>query len=107
MTHVRAHSDLKEKMRIGRALLDQHGLEHWDFEVCDLYDGEHHRGCAHLQQHIISIDIRMGRDFRQVVLHEIAHALRGLSLGHDREWLEVARNPYLRLIRKLDEGRQK
>jgi hypothetical protein len=29
------------------------------------------------------------RHFRQTLLHEIAHALRGVS-GHDMEWVEIA-----------------
>ena len=46
-------------------------------------------GYCDLQNKCIRIDWRIGKRLRQTVLHEIAHAVRGVP-GHDKEWCQIA-----------------
>jgi hypothetical protein len=83
----------KEMMLKGRRLLDAHGLRDWRFDVqnlhnLSLYPCECH-GICKIETKVIAIDWRVGREFRQTVLHEIAHALLGRP-GHGERWLAIA-----------------
>ena len=51
-------------------------------------------GYCDLEDKVIGIDWRIGRRFRQVMLHEIAHALRGVTGhdAHDEQWYDIASN---------------
>jgi hypothetical protein len=85
---------------LGRTLLDKHGLGEWtlDFQNLD-YDyltGEildrdrQPDGICDFGEKLIVISWRMDqRGFRQTMLHEMAHALRGVP-GHDDEWGKIA-----------------
>jgi hypothetical protein len=91
---MRAYKDVIEKYEMGRALLDKHGLHDWQIVTinlnrpekadCDCWGDMNH------DHKFIRVDISVGRSFRQVVLHEIADALRGPGHGHDKEWKEIA-----------------
>jgi hypothetical protein len=103
---LRPYRDNDEKLKLGRALLDKHGLHDWEIRVQNLGSGFTilrygrkvcgSRGLADAERKLILIDIAVGRDFRQVVLHEIAHALQGKpgarssEEAHDWEWIEIA-----------------
>jgi hypothetical protein len=80
----------------GRKLLDKHYLHDWSISIENLRnamyeqaDGSGFWGYCDLATKTIRIDYRIGRRFRQVMLHEIAHALLK-SGGHNRAWVEVA-----------------
>lgn len=85
-------------MAAGRALLDRHGLTEWRFDIRNLRrhkpgldeDNEDLWGGCIPEQRLIVVHESVGRQFRQVVLHEIAHALTGEG-GHTKEWIEKAR----------------
>ena len=82
-------------MAKGRALLDKHGLHDWRFDVQNLRrkpgltDEDLWGGCIP-EKKLIVVDWGVGRNFRQTVLHEIAHALAGTP-DHGREFLRVAK----------------
>ncbi len=101
--------DEKECEVLGRALLDKHGLHDWSisFEnlhnalydlngdmdflgICDFGRGDE----GDLWGKTIRIDhTTPRRQFRQTMLHEIAHALCGkpeLGEGHNLKWAETA-----------------
>jgi hypothetical protein len=46
-------------------------------------------GQCDFENNVIRIDWRIGRRFRQTMLHEIAHALVGKP-GHGEEWIKKA-----------------
>ncbi len=82
-----------DMMLRGRCLLDAHGLRDWRFDVqnlrnMNLYVHDYY-GICFLETKTIVVDWHSSRNFRQTVLHEIAHALLGRP-GHDRDWLRVA-----------------
>ena len=95
--------DYEEMMAKGRALLDKHGLHDWRFDVQNLnkpdFGIDDLGGCDH-DRKLIVVDWRVGRQFRQTVLHEIAHALanetpeeaiaEGLNPYHGKRWLKIA-----------------
>jgi hypothetical protein len=82
----------------GKALLNKHGLNDWRISVENLqnviYTREHGDGLlgyCDLENKVIRIDWRVGRGFRQTLLHEIAHALVGKDKpGHSEEWIKIA-----------------
>jgi hypothetical protein len=85
-----------EMMKNGRLLMDKHGLTDWVLDIqnlrnTDLYRGEVDGclGTCRLSEKRILIHFSIGRRFRQTLLHEIAHALRGES-GHDQKWIDIA-----------------
>jgi hypothetical protein len=81
----------------GNALLDKHGLHDWRISFENLRnamyapnDGDRgFWGYCDFENKVIRIDWRVGRRFRQTMLHEIAHALVG-KLGHGEEWIKKA-----------------
>ena len=90
MTILR-YKEIQEK---SRTLLDKHGLKDWRVSVENLHNGFYDKcggilGCVDIEKKTIRIDWRKPRSFRQTLLHEIAHALRGVP-GHDQEWIAIA-----------------
>jgi len=86
-------------MAKARLLLDKHGLTDWRLSIENLpnanmhpkakIDG-HQRLCCSKEK-VIRIHTGIGRQFRQTLLHEIAHVLRGESeVEHDEKWLDIA-----------------
>ena len=93
-------------------LLAKYGLPDWQISLENLHNKAMYGVCAgslgycDLKNKVIRIAWGHGRHFRQTLLHEIAHALRGVP-GHDMEWIEIAEKigctfghllPYLRAI---------
>jgi len=64
-------------------------------------DPQGYWGWCDQQKKEIVVDWRVGRSFRQVVLHEIAHALLGTE-GHGDEWINTARKIGCTLDRLID-----
>jgi hypothetical protein len=80
--------DLREVLRLGRALLDAHGLTSWRFT---LDNAKRRAGVCRFDTRTVSVSRHlMGLydpdQVRDTVLHEIAHALVGPTHGHDDVW---------------------
>lgn len=93
--------DYKKTMALGRRLLDQHGLRDWSFDVENLRNhmlfgpqaltAGYARGvCCFFRKHIALYWGIPQRCARQVILHEVAHALVGGQAGHGRRFLAKA-----------------
>ena len=91
------HNKTGEMEINGNALLDAHGLQDWRISFENLRnavyapnegDGGFWGQCDFVFK-VIRIDYRIGRRFRQIMLHEIAHALVGQP-GHGEEWIKKA-----------------
>ena len=94
----------KELRAYGRKLIDDHGLRGWEFSVENCQnpfrsgaDNGVNGFCNHLEK-LIAIDNKyLGhpRAARQVILHEIAHALLGPAYrvfgGHGPKFCKLAR----------------
>lgn len=89
---------LHEIERMARAMMDTHGLYDWRFE----FDrGVNRAGACHFgTRSRPNLKITLSRmlmptwseeAIRNVMLHEIAHALAGPGHGHDRVWRAHAR----------------
>ena len=106
----------EEEQTKGRALLDAHGLTDWRFVVENLRNANLYGPCSKgllgycdIPHKTIRIDHgAVRRQFRQTVLHEIAHALTPNDPGHGQEWINKAgeigctlthRLPYLMALR--------
>lgn len=99
MTRILLEQDRKtgEMELKGNALLDKHGLHDWCISFENLRNAlyapnEGDRGFwgqCDFENKVIRIDWRIGRRFRQTMLHEIAHALVG-EPGHGEEWIKKA-----------------
>lgn len=89
-----AKMDYKERRQIGQAYLNKHGLADWTFDVCNLSNenicSEPLWGGCNFKQKRIMVHFGVGRQFRQTILHEIAHALAGKSADHGKEWQIIA-----------------
>ena len=90
--------DYDKWLPMGRTLLDKHGLHDWKFNVDHLglinpiFLHCHLGQCKHDEKEIV-VDMRAGHRFRQVVLHQIVHALQGKPDPpghHDDEWIGMA-----------------
>jgi hypothetical protein len=88
--------DYKTAKAAARKLLDKHGLHDWGFSWENLrnplFTHAHPEGLwgtCDLENMVIRVDYRVGRGFRQTVLHEIAHAKNGKS-GHGKDWIMIA-----------------
>lgn len=85
--------DTDEAMRLAGGLMARHGLERWTVE----YDGAVTRaGSCHFGLRRITLSARLVALYtpdqvREVVLHEVAHALAGAAAGHGPRWRRVAR----------------
>jgi hypothetical protein len=77
-----------------RKLVDKYGLYDWRLSYENLqnghYESAHCIGYTDFPNKTIRICDSKPRQFRQTLLHEIAHVLRGLEGGHDAEWLDIA-----------------
>ena len=79
--------------RLGRALLDQHGLHDWEL----VFDRAKRRAgiCRETTRQIgLSApltELHSEDEVRDTILHEVAHALVGARHGHDRVWKATAR----------------
>jgi hypothetical protein len=95
-------------------LLVKYGLHGWRISLENLRNermygpGADNLGYCDLKNKTIRIDGSSACHFRQTLLHEIAHALRGVS-GHDMKWVEIADKlgctfghllPYINLLSK-------
>ena len=96
----------KSLRRMGRRLLDKHGLKRWEFQIAiDDEPGffapgaQLHGQCSHSEK-IITLHhelTRRPRDAKQVILHEIAHILTRRRYGkngdddHGPKWCKIAR----------------
>jgi predicted SprT family Zn-dependent metalloprotease len=90
-----------EVLRLGNALMREHGLTElgWKF---DLDSGKQRIGCCHYSTKTITyskhflVDTSMAK-IRDVILHEIAHALTPNDKGHGWEWkmkcIEIGARP--------------
>lgn len=84
--------ELHDARRLGRALLDEHGLHDWDL----VFDGAKRRaGICREGRRQIGLSAPLTQlhpdaEVRDTVLHEIAHALVGVRHGHDRVWRAAA-----------------
>ncbi len=79
--------------RLAQELMQRHGLVGWAFG----WDRALRRfGCCHPAQRKITMSRvlspkRTDVEVEQTLLHEIAHGLVGVGHGHDRVWLQKAR----------------
>jgi predicted SprT family Zn-dependent metalloprotease len=85
--------DLTEVRRLGRELMDQHGLGEW---ALVLDRAKRRAGVCRYHQRTIGLSAPLMRlydeaEVRETVLHEIAHALVGAHAGHGPAWRAVAR----------------
>lgn len=83
---------LPEVLRLARALLDQHGLGHWEVS---LDSARRRAGRCDERSHKVSLSRHLMALYdpdqvRETVLHEIAHALVGARHGHDPVWVAQA-----------------
>ncbi|WP_193605727.1 SprT-like domain-containing protein [Nocardioides dongkuii] len=78
---------------LGRALLDEHGLQDWSL----VFDRAKRRaGICRSERREIGLsapltELHEEADVRDTLLHEIAHALVGVRHGHDAVWRTTAR----------------
>lgn len=85
---------LTEAQELAVSLMDKHSLldKGWYFE----YDNAKRRfGCCYYYQRKITLssvlcELNEEKDVRDVILHEIAHALVGSGHGHNRVWQKKA-----------------
>ncbi|MFD6136431.1 SprT-like domain-containing protein [Isoptericola sp. NPDC060257] len=84
----------EDAARLARGLMAEHGLSRWTFR----FDRARRRaGLCRYDRREISLsgpltDLYDEADVREVVLHEIAHALAGARHGHDAVWRATARS---------------
>ncbi|GAB6939828.1 SprT-like domain-containing protein [Isoptericola variabilis] len=84
----------EEAARLARGLMADHGLSGWTFR----FDRARRRaGLCRYDRREISLSGPLAElydeaDVREVVLHEIAHALAGARHGHDAVWRATARS---------------
>lgn len=84
----------EDAARLARGLMTEHGLSGWTFR----FDGARRRaGLCRYDRREISLSgpltaLYDEADVREVVLHEIAHALAGARHGHDAVWRATARS---------------
>lgn len=108
----------QEAQAKARPLLAKYGLHDWQISLENLRNEAMYvkPGClgyCDTKNKVIRIErIGVRRHFRQTLLHEIAHALRGASShpgGHDMKWIEIADKlgctfghllPYMNLLEK-------
>ena len=82
-----------ETLRLGNALMREHGLVGWKF---DLDSGKQRIGCCHHREKLITyskhyIPETSMEEIKDTILHEIAHALAGSGHGHDYYWKEICK----------------
>lgn len=89
--------DKRDAQRIAESLIEDHLMgEGWSFEWTHTHN--RNRGMCRYREKLISfnaafINIAEEDEFRQTILHEIAHALAGPeSRAHGIEWKRIARS---------------
>jgi predicted SprT family Zn-dependent metalloprotease len=86
--------NLGDAANMARSLMTDHGLHDWTFE----FDGAKKRfGQTKFGPDVISLSMRLTymndeARVREVILHEIAHALAGPNHHHDDYWKATARS---------------
>ena len=87
---------LEEVQRLARELLEIHGLNDWNVSIERQWIPSrcgHEFGECDLQAKNIRVQLRKGGgNFRQSVLHQIAHALSFDECGHGANWMKIARD---------------
>jgi len=84
----------EDAARLARGLMAEHGLSGWTFR----FDRARRRaGLCRYDRREISLSGPLAElydeaDVREVVLHEVAHALAGARHGHDAVWRATARS---------------
>lgn len=84
---------LTDAARLGRTLLDQHGLDDWEL----VFDRAKQRAgiCRPDRKQVglsgLLTQLHPESEVRDTILHEIAHALVGPKHGHDATWQATAR----------------
>lgn len=97
--------DLEDAWRLGRSLLDAHGLQAWELRLdCAV----RRAGACRWREQTISLSAPLTvlhdePTVRDTVLHEVAHALAGPRAGHGPRWREQARAVGATPQRCLDE----
>jgi predicted SprT family Zn-dependent metalloprotease len=84
---------LNDASLMAREIMNDHGLDNWNFG----FDNARRRfgRCNHthrligLSAPLVSINSK--DEVRDVILHEVAHALAGHSAGHGPRWQEMCR----------------
>jgi predicted SprT family Zn-dependent metalloprotease len=85
--------DLIAARRLARTLMTQHGVGHWKFG----FDRAVRRfGLCNYSAQTITLSAKLTEmnpetEVRQVILHEIAHAMVGSKVGHGAKWIRQAR----------------
>ena len=84
--------DLSEAGRLGRRLLDEHGLHDWTiaFDRAKRRAGVCRPGAREIGLSAPLTSIHPESEVRDTILHEIAHALVGTRHGHDEVWRAMA-----------------
>ena len=96
--------DYSDLMTIGRKMLDEHGLKNWQFSVENCQNpfrsgrSSGVNGFCDQLQNLVAVDNKYlghSRAARQIILHEIAHALLGPTYrffgGHGPKFCKLAR----------------
>ncbi len=78
-----------EVVQLGRKYLDHHGLDNWEIGFQNKY--QHHLATTFHVPKIIKftkwyVEYNSYKEIYQTLLHEIAHALVGMGLGHGAVW---------------------
>ena len=81
-------------LRTGRALVERHLGGGWSF---GLDNARSRIGCCHYAKKTITcsrylIAYLADDEVEQVILHEIAHGMVGVNVGHGRQWVRTARS---------------
>ncbi len=84
---------LADAARLGRALLDHHGLHDWElvFDRAKRRAGVCRESTRQVGLSAPLTELHSESEVRDTLLHEIAHALVGTRHGHDRVWKATAR----------------
>jgi predicted SprT family Zn-dependent metalloprotease len=82
--------DIEKAYRLGRAKMDEHGLQTWDL----MFDSARSRfGCCFHHKKLITLskcltELNVEAHVLDTILHEIAHAL--VKDGHSKKWKQKA-----------------
>jgi hypothetical protein len=89
-----AKMSYQEQRQAGQEYLKKHGLTDWTFDVVNLSNedmcSERLWGGCKFDLKRITVHFGVGRQFRQTILHEIAHALVGKAADHGPDWQNKA-----------------
>lgn len=80
--------------RLGRELLDEHGLQNWTFKLdnAKVRFGRCNSGKKLITLSFYLTVLNEEAEVRETIMHEIAHALAGHEAGHGPAWKAVARS---------------